>query len=178
VLRSASPRQGGEGPALTPRTVSDRSALRGELARVRARGWATGVEELEPGFTAVAVPVLARDGRVVAALDVRERLARRSLIHTLDVPCMKEKTLRHPGHVQLMAAFRETGLFSKEPRQVGGARVRPLDPLADLLFPMPARKIPSNPASDLMAARAAAPSVGAPRPRPGRRPGSGVSPSG
>jgi saccharopine dehydrogenase-like NADP-dependent oxidoreductase len=59
----------------------------------------------------------------------------RSLVHTLKVPFMKEKTLRYPGHVHLMEAFRETGLFSKQPLQVGDVSVRPLDVLAKLLFP-------------------------------------------
>jgi saccharopine dehydrogenase-like NADP-dependent oxidoreductase len=59
----------------------------------------------------------------------------RSLIHTLEVPFMKEKTLRYPGHIQLMEAFRETGFFSKQPLQVGDVSVRPLDVLAKLLFP-------------------------------------------
>jgi len=59
----------------------------------------------------------------------------RSLAHTLKVPFMKEKTLRYPGHVALMRAFRETGLFSKELQDVGGQRVRPLDLTAALLFP-------------------------------------------
>jgi saccharopine dehydrogenase-like NADP-dependent oxidoreductase len=59
----------------------------------------------------------------------------RSLVHTLPVPFMKEKTLRYPGHVQLMEAFRETGFFSKQPLQVGDVSVRPLDVLAKLLFP-------------------------------------------
>jgi len=59
----------------------------------------------------------------------------RSLIHTLKVPFMKEKTLRYPGHIQLMEAFRETGFFSKEPLAVGDVSVRPLDVLARLLFP-------------------------------------------
>ena len=65
-------------PALTPRTITGKAALRRELARVRARGYATGIEELEPGFMAVAVPVRDRDGRVVAALGIdgpRVRLA-------------------------------------------------------------------------------------------------------
>ena len=57
-------------PALTPRTITGRAALQRELARVRAHGYATGIEELEPGFMAVAVPVRGRDGRVVAALGV------------------------------------------------------------------------------------------------------------
>jgi saccharopine dehydrogenase-like NADP-dependent oxidoreductase len=59
----------------------------------------------------------------------------RSLIKTLAVPHMREKTLRYPGHIQLMRVFRETGLFGKEPIDVGGARVRPLDLTSALLFP-------------------------------------------
>lgn len=59
----------------------------------------------------------------------------RSLVYTLKAPFMKEKTLRYPGHVQLMRAFRETGFFGKEPVQVGGQAVRPLDLTAKLLFP-------------------------------------------
>jgi lysine 6-dehydrogenase len=59
----------------------------------------------------------------------------RSLAHTLSAPFMKEKTLRYPGHIALMRAFRETGLFSKEPREVQGQTVRPLDVTAALLFP-------------------------------------------
>ncbi len=57
-------------PALTPRTITDAAALRRELGRVRERGFATNVEELEPGYTAVAVPVRAQGGRVVAALSI------------------------------------------------------------------------------------------------------------
>jgi saccharopine dehydrogenase-like NADP-dependent oxidoreductase len=59
----------------------------------------------------------------------------RSLACTLKAPFMKEKTLRYPGHVGLMRAFRETGLFSKEPLVVGGNSIRPLDATAALLFP-------------------------------------------
>ncbi|HVQ30004.1 MAG TPA: saccharopine dehydrogenase family protein [Vicinamibacteria bacterium] len=59
----------------------------------------------------------------------------RSLVHTLDVPFMKEKTLRYPGHIELMRAFRELGLFSKDALKVGEATVRPLDVTAALLFP-------------------------------------------
>lgn len=63
-------------PALTPRTITDRAALRRELRRVRERGYATGVEELELGYVAVASPVHARDGRVVAAIGIGGPLAR------------------------------------------------------------------------------------------------------
>lgn len=60
----------------------------------------------------------------------------RSLVRTLpQVPFMREKTLRYPGHIELMRVFRETGLFSKDPIDVGGQKVRPLDLTAALLFP-------------------------------------------
>jgi len=59
----------------------------------------------------------------------------RSLADTLDVPFMKEKTLRWPGHIELMRVFRETGLFSTEPITVGGVQVRPLDVISTLMFP-------------------------------------------
>lgn len=60
----------------------------------------------------------------------------RSLVRTLPhVPNMREKTLRYPGHVELMRVFRETGLFSREPIEIGGVRVSPLDVMESLLIP-------------------------------------------
>lgn len=60
----------------------------------------------------------------------------RSLLDTLDVPNMKEKTLRYPAHASLMSAFREAGFFSAEPVTLaGGQSVRPIDVTAALLFP-------------------------------------------
>jgi saccharopine dehydrogenase-like NADP-dependent oxidoreductase len=59
----------------------------------------------------------------------------RTLIATLGVPFMRERTLRWPGHIELMRVFRELGLFSKEPLEVGGVTVRPIEVTAALLFP-------------------------------------------
>jgi saccharopine dehydrogenase-like NADP-dependent oxidoreductase len=61
----------------------------------------------------------------------------RSLVDTLNVPFMKEKTLRWPGHIELMRALRETGFFSTDPIDVKGLEVpvRPRDVTAALLFP-------------------------------------------
>jgi lysine 6-dehydrogenase len=59
----------------------------------------------------------------------------RSLINTMRVPNMRERTMRYPGHIELMRVFRSTGLFSLEPLEVKGVRVRPRDVLAELLFP-------------------------------------------
>ena len=52
----------------------------------------------------------------------------------LDVPSMVEKTLRYPGHADRMRMLRETGFFGTEPLEAGGARMRPLDLTAKLLF--------------------------------------------
>ena len=58
----------------------------------------------------------------------------RTMLSTLDIPNMKEKTLRYPGHIALMRAFRETGFFRKDLIEVGGVKVRPLDVTSKLLF--------------------------------------------
>lgn len=59
----------------------------------------------------------------------------RSLIHTLDIPDMIEKTMRYPGHCELMRILRETGFFDKNEIEVNGVKVRPLDVTSKLLFP-------------------------------------------
>ena len=56
---------------LTPHTVVEPAVLETELAAVRARGYATTLEELEPGLVAVAAPVFdPGSGEAVAALSV------------------------------------------------------------------------------------------------------------
>ncbi len=60
----------------------------------------------------------------------------RSLAYTMDVPFMKEKTLRYPGHIELMRVFRETGLFSHEAIEIGQVNVKPIDVISALMFPM------------------------------------------
>jgi len=52
-----------------------------------------------------------------------------------DVPNMKEKTLRYPGHAEKMNLLRDTGFFSTEEIEVRGAKVRPIDLTSELLFP-------------------------------------------
>jgi DNA-binding IclR family transcriptional regulator len=58
----------GELEALTAATITDRGRLTRELEAVRDQGYATIVDELEPGLSAVAAPVRDRGGEVVAAL--------------------------------------------------------------------------------------------------------------
>jgi IclR family pca regulon transcriptional regulator len=64
---------------LTNRTVTARSALKAELSRVRAQGWALVDQELEEGLRAVAAPIRDRAGRVVAAINVSAHASRTSL---------------------------------------------------------------------------------------------------
>jgi saccharopine dehydrogenase-like NADP-dependent oxidoreductase len=75
------------------------------------------------------------DFKGVGTLEAFNTDGLRSLIYTQRAPFMKEKTLRYPGHVALMRAFRGTGFFSKEPLEVAGQRIRPLDVTAALMFP-------------------------------------------
>src|SRR5829696_8813860 len=56
--------------ALTPHTITDRAALGLELERARTRGYATAVDELELGLSALAAPVRGADGSVLAALSI------------------------------------------------------------------------------------------------------------
>lgn len=55
-------------PGLAARTVTDPRRLRAELAEVRRRGYATAVDELEDGLSAVAAPVRGADGSVIASV--------------------------------------------------------------------------------------------------------------
>jgi len=50
------------------------------------------------------------------------------------IPNMKEKTLRYPGHIDLVQALKQSGFFSTEPIQVGGAKVSPLEFTSKILI--------------------------------------------
>jgi DNA-binding IclR family transcriptional regulator len=55
-------------PRLTRHTITSATRLERELTAARARGYATTVEELEPGLNALAAPIRAQGGQVVAAV--------------------------------------------------------------------------------------------------------------
>ncbi len=59
----------------------------------------------------------------------------RSLMKTLSVPEMVEKTLRYPGHREKMLMLRDSGFFSSEETEINGQTVRPIDLTTKLLFP-------------------------------------------
>jgi saccharopine dehydrogenase-like NADP-dependent oxidoreductase len=52
-----------------------------------------------------------------------------------DIPDMVEKTLRYPGHVELMKTFRDAGFFSSDEIEVKGTKIRPIDLTSKILFP-------------------------------------------
>jgi IclR family acetate operon transcriptional repressor len=70
LAEGAVPIPAGKLEQIAPRTITDLAALRRDLERARTRGYATAVDELEPGLWAVAAPVRDAEGRVAAALAV------------------------------------------------------------------------------------------------------------
>lgn len=84
---------------------------------------------------ALSEPVLM-DFPQVGTLEAFNTDGLRSLLKTINARNMKEKTLRYPGHRDLILALRETGFFGKEGIEVKGIRVAPADVTARLLFPL------------------------------------------
>ena len=59
----------------------------------------------------------------------------RSLLHNMpDVPNMKEKTMRWPGHIEKARILRESGFFSNTPISIKGTKISPLEMTEKLLF--------------------------------------------
>ncbi|MBC8073228.1 MAG: saccharopine dehydrogenase NADP-binding domain-containing protein [Deltaproteobacteria bacterium] len=87
----------------------------------------------------VVYPALSGIERVdipgVGTLEAFNTDGLRSLIRTLDVPNMTEKTMRWPGHAERMQVLAAMGLFGSAPIDVGGQQVVPIELAAALLFP-------------------------------------------
>jgi lysine 6-dehydrogenase len=60
----------------------------------------------------------------------------RTLLQTMQIPFMKERTLRYPGHIDAIRILRKTGLFNKEPIEINESQIRPIDLTTKLLFPL------------------------------------------
>lgn len=76
--------------------ASDHPALEAELETVRRRGYATAVDELEKGLSALAAPVRSADAEVVAALSISgptTRLTRRRITQLAPVLLEEAQTL-------------------------------------------------------------------------------------
>ena len=58
----------------------------------------------------------------------------RSLIKTMDIPFMKEKTLRYPDHIEKMRMLREGGFLNIEEIDVKGKKIKPIELTSKLLL--------------------------------------------
>jgi len=59
----------------------------------------------------------------------------RSLLFTMPhIPNMKEKTLRYPGHIELIIALKQAGFFDKDEIDVNGTKISPLKFSSKVLF--------------------------------------------
>ena len=59
----------------------------------------------------------------------------RSLLFTMPhIKNQKEKTLRYPGHVDIIVSLKESGFFSEEMIDVNGAKISPLKVTSQILF--------------------------------------------
>lgn len=74
------------------------------------------------------------DFKGVGTLEAFNTDGLRSLARTLDIPFMKEKTMRYPGHANLARVFRDSGFFNTEYIDVDGTKVRPIDVTSRLLI--------------------------------------------
>jgi len=59
----------------------------------------------------------------------------RSLLYTMPhIKNQKEKTLRYPGHVDIIVSLKESNFFSEKPIDVNGVKVSPLQVTSQILF--------------------------------------------
>ncbi|MHA1684910.1 MAG: saccharopine dehydrogenase family protein [Candidatus Heimdallarchaeaceae archaeon] len=58
----------------------------------------------------------------------------RTVLKTIDVPNMKEKTLRYPGHIAHIKFLKEVGFFAKDSVRLKTGSVRPIDLSSKLLI--------------------------------------------
>ena len=59
----------------------------------------------------------------------------RSLLFTMShIKDQKEKTLRYPGHSELIIGLQQAGFFSEEPMKFGNEMIRPIDVTSKILF--------------------------------------------
>jgi len=58
----------------------------------------------------------------------------RSLLRTVKIPEMKEKTLRYPGHIEKIKLLRDLGFFKIDKLEINGKKIRPIDLTSRLLI--------------------------------------------
>ena len=60
----------------------------------------------------------------------------RTLLKTLQIPFMKEKTLRYPGHLDKIKLLVDAGFLNKKPITINNTEIRPVDFSSKILFPL------------------------------------------
>jgi DNA-binding IclR family transcriptional regulator len=111
ILLAAAPHESqervlaGDLASCAPRTITDPVRLRAALRRATEDGYATCIEELEPGLHAVAVPVFGSHGDVVAAISAAGpayRLSQKRIPGVVDElrAASRDLSMRmgHPAH--------------------------------------------------------------------------------
>lgn len=58
----------------------------------------------------------------------------RTLLKTMNIKNMKEKTCRYPGHIGKIKLLKESGFFSEETIEINGMEIRPIDITNKVLF--------------------------------------------
>jgi DNA-binding IclR family transcriptional regulator len=112
----------------TQSTVSDAQALLAELERLRRRGWAEIVDELEDGLTSLAIPVRGGDDALVALIGISGptfrlgRTRRRELLPRLQSAAIElEATARRQQPGAMSAGVRSSASHAP----VSSARLSP-----------------------------------------------------
>ena len=59
----------------------------------------------------------------------------RSLLYTMPhIKNQKEKTMRYPGHVDIIVSLKESGFFNEDPIDINGTKISPLKVTSQILF--------------------------------------------
>jgi saccharopine dehydrogenase-like NADP-dependent oxidoreductase len=59
----------------------------------------------------------------------------RSLLYTMPhIKNQKEKTMRYPGHVDIILSLKESGFFNEDPIEINGTKISPLKVTSQILF--------------------------------------------
>jgi IclR family transcriptional regulator, pca regulon regulatory protein len=97
---------------LTEFTVTDRAKLAAIVSKARKDGYATAVDELDYGITALAVPIRDAEGRIVAALNssgysgrvkIKDMIAERLADLNQSAARLSQALARHPALARSIA---------------------------------------------------------------------------
>jgi saccharopine dehydrogenase-like NADP-dependent oxidoreductase len=95
-----------------------------------ARMMRNGKLVVEPALSGIELVDMPK----VGTLEAFNSDGLRTVLDTVNVPNMVEKTLRYPGHAERMRMLRELGLFGEDKIEVAGQLVAPLDVTSKLIF--------------------------------------------